>query len=148
GRSRLPPGRSPLQVLGHHLVEEADQDVLLVAEVEVDRAVGHPGPAGDVGDPGGEVAPAGEHLHRRVQDAGALVVAAPTRHVMNEPPFSMGAGRLPCQPRPPPAGRGMVIWPFPWLSLPESSSASARTSATASGTSSGPGRAWRRAASA
>ena len=35
----------PLDVLGHQLVEEGDEDVLLVAEVEVDGAVGHARPA-------------------------------------------------------------------------------------------------------
>ena len=49
-RALRPPASSRarrLEVLGHHLVEEGDQDVLLVPEVEVDGAVGDVGAARD-----------------------------------------------------------------------------------------------------
>jgi len=67
-------------VLGHHLVEQGDQQGLLALEVEVDGSVGHVGAARDLRDLGGEIALAREHLHRRLQDALALVVSSPPRH--------------------------------------------------------------------
>ncbi len=55
-------------VLGHDLVEQADEDVFFVAEVEVDGAVGDPGAARDLGHLGRKVALAGEHLDGRAED--------------------------------------------------------------------------------
>ena len=69
-----------LHVLGHEVVEEGDEDVFLVAEVEVDGAVRHPGRLRDLGHPRAEVALLGEHVHRGLQDALSLVGGAGAGH--------------------------------------------------------------------
>jgi len=68
-------GAGVREELGHLLVEQPQQEVVLALEIQVDGAVGDAGRAGDLGDRRAEEAPLGEHLHRRVQDARSLVVA-------------------------------------------------------------------------
>jgi hypothetical protein len=60
--------------LGHLLVEEPEEQVVFSLEIQIDGAVGHAGYPGDLRH-GRAVEPAlGEHLDRRIEDAGALVV--------------------------------------------------------------------------
>ena len=59
--------------LAHRALEQRDQQVVLAAEVEVDRAGRHAGGAGDVGHLRLEEAVAGEDLRRGFEDRVALV---------------------------------------------------------------------------
>jgi hypothetical protein len=61
-------------VLGHDLLEQAGQHVLLVVEVQVHRPVRHPRPLRDLADARPEVALAREDASGRGQDAAALVL--------------------------------------------------------------------------
>jgi hypothetical protein len=64
--------------LVHPRLEQRDQQVVLVLEVEVDRAVGDPGVLRDLRHPRGEKPALGEHALGGLQDPLALV-AAPVR---------------------------------------------------------------------
>ena len=57
----------------HRPLEDRDEEVVLAAEVEVDRAGGDAGGAGDVGDLGVEEAARGEGIDRGAQQRVALV---------------------------------------------------------------------------
>ena len=65
----LDRGQQQRPALGEELV----QDLVLGLEVVVDEPVGDAGLVGDVGDPAGVKALAGEHADRRVEDLAALV---------------------------------------------------------------------------
>src|SRR4029453_13716466 len=61
--------------LGHHALEDRDEQVVLAAEVEVDGACGHPGRARDVGDLRAEESAAREGVDGGAKDRVALVPA-------------------------------------------------------------------------
>jgi hypothetical protein len=56
----------------HPRLEQGDQQIVLVLEVEVDRAVGDPGGLGDVGHLGGVEAALREHALGGLEDPVAL----------------------------------------------------------------------------
>ena len=67
----------------HRALEDRDEQVVLAAEVEVDRAGGDAGGPGDVGDLGVEEAARGEGVDGGAEDRVALVAAIESRRRRN-----------------------------------------------------------------
>jgi hypothetical protein len=64
----------PFKYLFGFVVKKIDQNVVFIFEIQVNRAIGHAGFLGDLGD-GGLVKPLpGKNLHRRFQDQVVLVI--------------------------------------------------------------------------
>src|SRR5690606_9478270 len=81
------------------VLEERDEQLLLRLEVEIDRAVRHAGGLGDLAHARRVEAVPREDLHRRVQDAVALVSGAPALVVA--PPASSAGLSVAVGLRPP-----------------------------------------------
>ena len=65
-----------LELGGHALVQQRQEQLVLVGEVGVDGALGVAGRVGDLVDRGGMEAPTGEHLTGGVEESGTGLLAA------------------------------------------------------------------------
>src|SRR5215217_4496735 len=65
-----------LELSGHALVQQREEQLILVGEVGVDGPLGVAGRVGDLVDRGGMEAPAGEHLAGGVKQPGTGLLSA------------------------------------------------------------------------